>query len=150
MGVAGRVDVVVGNPPYLSQLAATTTRGGSSGHGGGPYADAAVEFLALAVRMLGPGGRLGLVLPQSILASRDAAAVRAAVDERAGIVWSWWSPDPVFDAQVLVCAIVAEVGAAGDAALDRRRHERPRRATSPVTRPRRHARRAGPADSELP
>ena len=36
----GRVDAVVGNPPYLSQLAAATTRGGSSGHGGGPYADA--------------------------------------------------------------------------------------------------------------
>ena len=105
------VDVVVGNPPYLSQLAATTTRGGASRHGGGPYADAAVEFLALAVRMLGPRGRLGLVLPQSILASRDAAAVRAEVDRRAGITWSWWSPAPVFDAQVLVCALVAEVGA---------------------------------------
>jgi len=105
------VDVVVGNPPYLSQLAARTTRGGASRHGGGPYADAAVEFLALAVRMLGPRGRLGLVLPQSILASRDAAAVRAEVDARAGIVWSWWSPAPVFDAQVLVCAIVAAVGA---------------------------------------
>ena len=106
------VDVVVGNPPYLSQLAAVTTRGGASRHGGGPYADAAVEFLALALRLVRPGGRLGLVLPQSILASRDAAPVRAAVDQRAGIVWSWWSPEPVFDARVLVCAIVAEVAAA--------------------------------------
>jgi mono/diheme cytochrome c family protein/SAM-dependent methyltransferase len=104
------VDVVVGNPPYLSQLATATTRGGASRHGGGPYADAAVEFLALAVRMLAPGGRLGLVLPQSILASRDAAGVRAEVDGRAGIVWSWWSDEAVFDAQVRVCAIVAEVG----------------------------------------
>ena len=75
---ARRVDVVVGNPPYLSQLAAATTRGGSSRHGGGPYADAAVEFLALAHRLARPdGGRIGLVLPQSILASRDAAPVRA-------------------------------------------------------------------------
>lgn len=105
-----RVDVVVGNPPYLSQLAAATTRGGASRHGGGPYADAAVEFLALAVRMLAPGGRLGLVLPQSILASRDAAGVREEVDRRAGLRWSWWSPEAVFDAQVLVCAVVAEVG----------------------------------------
>src|SRR6478735_6551639 len=43
-------DIVVGNPPFLSQMAASTSRGGASRHGGGPYADAAVEFLALAVR----------------------------------------------------------------------------------------------------
>jgi len=104
------VDVVVGNPPYLSQMAAATTRGGASRHGGGPYAEAAVEFLALAFRMLGPRGRLGLVLPQSIFASRDAADVRAELDRRAGLVWSWWSPRPVFDAQVVVCAIVAAIG----------------------------------------
>lgn len=107
-----RVDVVVGNPPYLSQLAAATTRGGASRHGGGPYADAAVEFMAIATGMLRPGGRFGLVLPQSVLASRDAVDVRTEIDRRAGIRWSWWSPDPVFDdAQVLVCAVVAEVGA---------------------------------------
>ena len=53
-------DVVVGNPPYLSQLAAATTRGGASRHGGGPYADAAAEFLALAVAPRRPaGGRVG-------------------------------------------------------------------------------------------
>ena len=102
-----QVDIVVGNPPYLSQLAAATTRGGASRHGGGPYADAAVEFLALAGRVVRPGsGRIGLVLPQSILASRDAAAVRAELDRRATMEWSWWSPRPVFDAQVLVCALV--------------------------------------------
>ncbi|MEX2626008.1 MAG: N-6 DNA methylase, partial [Ilumatobacteraceae bacterium] len=64
-------DVVVGNPPFLSQLAAGSTRGGSSRHGGGPYADAAAEFLALAVRLTRPGGRVGMVLPQSVLAARD-------------------------------------------------------------------------------
>lgn len=107
-----RFDVVVGNPPYLSQLAAATTRGGASRHGGGPYADAAAEFLALAVRLAAPrGGRVGLVLPQSILASRDAAAVRADVDRRAELVWSWWSPRRLFDAQVVVCALAFEVGA---------------------------------------
>jgi hypothetical protein len=110
--LAGRIDVVLGNPPYLSQLAAATTRGGSSRHGGGPYADAAVEFLALALRLARPeGGRIGLVLPQSILASRDAAPVRAELDRRATLVWSWWTPDRVFDAQVRVCALVAETSA---------------------------------------
>jgi SAM-dependent methyltransferase len=103
-----RFDIVLGNPPYLSQLAAATTRGGASRHGGGPYADAAVEFLALAVRLARPGGRIGVVLPQSVLASRDADSVRAATDEMAAITWSWWSPRPVFDAQVLVCALVLE------------------------------------------
>ena len=107
-----RFDVVVGNPPYLSQLATATTRGGASRHGGGPYADAAAEFLALAVRLTEPrGGRVGLVLPQSILASRDAAAVRADVDRRAELVWSWWSPQRLFDAQVVVCALAFELGA---------------------------------------
>jgi SAM-dependent methyltransferase len=104
-------DVVLGNPPYLSQLATTTTRGGASPHGGGPYADAAAEFLALAVRLANPdGGRVGLVLPQSILAARDAASVRSDVDRRAELIWSWWSPRHEFDAQVLVCALAFELG----------------------------------------
>jgi SAM-dependent methyltransferase len=106
-----RFDVVLGNPPYLSQMAAATSRGGASRHGGGPYADAAVEFLALAVRLARPGGRIGVVLPQSVLASRDAESVRVAADEAAAITWSWWSPRPVFAAQVFVCALVLERGA---------------------------------------
>ena len=83
---------MIGNPPFLSQMAASTTRGGSSRHGGGPYADAAVEFLALAAELVDPaGGRVALVLPQSLLASRDAAAIRGSIDERARMIWSWWS-----------------------------------------------------------
>jgi SAM-dependent methyltransferase len=106
---AGSADVVVGNPPFLSQLATATSRGGASGHGGGPYADAAAEFLALSVGAARrDGGRVGLVLPQSVLASRDAAPIRAEVDRLAAMRWSWWSPRPVFEAQVLVCALVFE------------------------------------------
>ncbi|MGE5209748.1 MAG: N-6 DNA methylase, partial [Acidobacteriota bacterium] len=79
-----RFDLVIGNPPFLSQLSAVTTRGGTSRHGGGPYADAAVEFLSLAAQLVDPdGGRLALVLPQSLLASRDAAPIRASIGERA-------------------------------------------------------------------
>ncbi|MET0325275.1 MAG: N-6 DNA methylase, partial [Ilumatobacteraceae bacterium] len=104
-----RFDVIVGNPPFLSQLATATTRGGASRHGGGPYADAAAEFVALAGRLARPaGGRIGLVLPQSILASRDAAVVRTELDRRATITWSWWSAGHVFEAQVHVCAITFE------------------------------------------
>jgi len=102
-----RFDIVVGNPPFLSQMAARTTRGGASRHGGGPYADAAVEFLALSIRLATPdGGRVALVLPQSIVASRDAGPVRAAIEDQADLVWSWWESDQRhFDAAVNVCAL---------------------------------------------
>ncbi len=102
-----RFDIVIGNPPFLSQMAADTTRGGSSRHGGGPYADAAVEFLALAVRLAAAdGGRVALVLPQSILAARDAGPVRRAVADQADLCWSWWEPrQQHFDASVNVCVL---------------------------------------------
>jgi len=113
-----RFDVVVGNPPFLNQLARATTRGGRSQFGGGPYADAAAEFLALAIRLARPGGRVGLVLPQSLLSARDTAAIRVAVDGAAALRWMWWSDTLMFDANVRVWAGVWEVG--GDRAPVRR------------------------------
>lgn len=101
-------DLVIGNPPFLSQLATATSRGGASRYGGGPYADAAAEFLALAVEVAAPGGRVALVLPQSILASRDADHVRAEVDRSTTLLWSWWSPERHFEAEVIVCALGVE------------------------------------------
>jgi hypothetical protein len=102
-----RFDIVIGNPPFLSQMAATTTRRGSSRHGGGPYADAAAEFLALSCELARPdGGRIGLVLPQSILGARDAGPVRDRVGAMAELDWSWWEArQQHFDASVNVCAI---------------------------------------------
>ncbi len=115
-----RFDVVVGNPPFLSQLATATTRGGRSRFGGGAYADAAAEFLALASGLARPdGGRAALVLPLSLLATRDARPIRAAVLERADPSWLWWSPTSVFDAQVRTCAI-AFVRPAGQRTVIRR------------------------------
>jgi SAM-dependent methyltransferase len=108
----GSFDAVVGNPPFLSQLSASTSRGGRSPFGGGPYADAAAEFLALALRLVRRGGRIGLVLPQSLLSSRDTAAIRAAVDDAAALRWMWWSDTHMFDAGVRVWAGVWEVGGA--------------------------------------
>lgn len=105
-------DVVVGNPPFLSQMAAATSRGGRSRHGGGPYADAAAEFLALAVRLARPdGGVVALVLPQSVLGARDAGPVRDAVGAEAELVCSWWQPDQdLFDASVNVCVLAFRRG----------------------------------------
>ncbi len=97
---------MVGNPPFLSQMAAATSRRGASRHGGGPYADAAVEFLSLAHALVTTdGGRFGLVLPQSILAARDGGDVRDRITATSNRIWSWWSPDRLFDAQVRVCAV---------------------------------------------
>lgn len=100
-------DVIIGNPPFLSQMASETTRGGSSRHGGGPYADAAVEFLALAHRLVSErDGVVALVLPQSILGVRDAAAVRRRIDTTAELAWWWWEPEQtVFEAKVNVCVL---------------------------------------------
>jgi SAM-dependent methyltransferase len=104
-------DAVVGNPPFLNQLAASTSRGGRSKFGGGPYADSAAEFLALAIRLTRPGGRVGLVLPLSMLSTRDVAAIREEVSHRAALRWMWWSTTKMFDANVRVWAGVWEVGA---------------------------------------
>jgi SAM-dependent methyltransferase len=94
-------DVVVGNPPFLGQMARRTSRGGRSAHGGGPYADTAALFLSLALRLARPdGGFVALVLPQSILATRDAGPIRAAVAADAALVDLWVAGEPMFDAAV--------------------------------------------------
>ena len=154
---AARFDVVVGNPPYLSQLAAATTRRRRQ-----PPRRRAVRRRRRRVprprrsRCVRPGGgRIGLVLPQSILASRDAAPVRAELD-RAG------------DDHVVVVVAAARVrrpGARVRARLrgsadarrrrpasrwSRRRDRRARRAGAAGAGDRRDARRPGPADGELP
>lgn len=106
-----RFDLVIGNPPFLSQLATATSRGGAGRRGGGPYADAAVQFLALGAELVDQdGGRLAMVLPQSVLSSRDAAPVRAAIDAVATMWWSSWTGERVFDAQVHTCVVAFEFG----------------------------------------
>ena len=108
-----RFDVVVGNPPFLSQMASATARIGRSAFGGGPYADAAADFLGLALQLARPkGGRVGLVLPVSLLTARDAGPVRAEAMRAAALHWFWSSREHVFDAMVRVCAIGFEVGGA--------------------------------------
>jgi len=104
-------DVVVGNPPFLNQLAAGTSRGGRSRWGGGAYADTAALFLALALHAARPdGGRVGLVLPHSILATRDTAPIRAAALADARLDALWWAGEAVFDAEVLTCVVAVVRG----------------------------------------
>ncbi|MBU6412993.1 MAG: N-6 DNA methylase [Planctomycetes bacterium] len=110
-------DVILGNPPFLSQLSASTTHDAARQawlkyrFGGlvGAYTDAAALFLALAVEHLAPGGKLGLVLPSSVLATRDCAAVRRFVAEETRIRSVWVNPARAFyGVNVLTCALVAE------------------------------------------
>lgn len=103
-----RFDVVVGNPPFLSQMATATARVGRSRFGGGPYADAAADFLAMSSRLVDDGGRVGLVLPLSILTARDAGPIRAEVDSVSALRWFWSSTSRMFDATVTTCAIGLE------------------------------------------
>jgi hypothetical protein len=107
VGWDGPYDVVVGNPPFLGQMAAATTRGGRSPIGGGTYADTAALFMALAVRLARPdGGRVGLVLPASLLATRDAQPIRRAVLADARLDGLWWAGTSLFDAAVDTCVVI--------------------------------------------
>jgi hypothetical protein len=106
----GPCDLLVANPPFISQMSAQTTRGGSSQHGGGPYADVAAEFCALALSVTSPDhGRIALILPQSLLTARDAGPIRARMDNLSRPLWDWHSDGLHFDAAVRICAIGREL-----------------------------------------
>lgn len=112
-------DAVVGNPPFLSRLATETASPPAAaaklnarfGDAAGVYTDPAALFLLLATELARDGGRIGLVLPQSVLAARDATVVRRRVLERAGIESIWIAGERVFDASVVVCAPTLRIGA---------------------------------------
>jgi hypothetical protein len=107
---------VVGNPPFQSQLGRATARSGADqrvlrgrfGAAVRAYTDTAWLFLLLGCELVRPGGRVVLVEPQSVVAARDAAAVRAAVDRQARLRDLWLDDDRVFSAAVRVCAPVLE------------------------------------------
>ncbi len=107
------VDLVVGNPPFLNQLAGRTARDPAHrataerllGRPGG-YADTSSLFLLAGLDLLDGAGVVCLLQPQSVLATRDTRAVRAAVRGRADLVELWGSDDTHFDASVRVCAPV--------------------------------------------
>ena len=108
----GRFDAVVGNPPFLNQLEQATVRRVPHRWEGvvGPYADTAFLFLLAALDLVGPGGRIALIQPQSLVASRDARAVRDTVQQRAALVGMWTCDEAVFDASVRVCAPILSAG----------------------------------------
>lgn len=110
----GGFDLVVGNPPFLSQLSQGTARDAaqrvaSAGRFGplGAYTDGAGLFLLAAAELTAPGGIVAMVQPQSLLAARDASAVRSRLLRDAELVGLWACEGTPFpDAAVHVCAPV--------------------------------------------
>ena len=117
----GPAGTVVGNPPFLGQLKAATTVDADRrvalqdryGDAVRPYTDPAWLFALAAVEQVVPGGRVALVQPQSFLAARDAASIRARIDARADLVHTVVASAGAFDAAVDVCAPVLRRRLAG-------------------------------------
>lgn len=111
-------DLVVGNPPFLGQLRTNTAAGEERrralrsrfGDAVRPYTDDAWLFLLAAVEAVAPGGAVALVQPSSLLAARDAGAVRRRVDGQATLVHTWIDDGSTFAAAVETCAPVLCVG----------------------------------------
>ena len=114
---AAGADLVVGNPPFLGQLARATARDRGAaarlqerfGAAAGGYVDTAALFLLAGCDLVRPGGRVVLVQPESVLGTRDGTGVREAVAARAALVGIWVAGEPAFAAGVDVCAAVLQV-----------------------------------------
>jgi hypothetical protein len=110
----GGFGAVVGNPPFQGQLGRTTARSDDDrralraryGDAVRAYTDTAWLFLLLGCELARPGGRVVLVEPRSVIAARDAAAVRAAVAQLADLQELWLDDTRLFSAAVRVCAPV--------------------------------------------
>ncbi len=117
MSDGAQTTLVIGNPPFATPLRGRvfppTAVEFREQHRDrfGPYADLAALHVAAAIDGLRIGDRLALVLPQSVVSSRDVQGLRAELDSRAPVVAAWATDELVFDANVRVWAPVFEVGA---------------------------------------
>lgn len=117
----GPAGAVVGNPPFLGQLRSATTVDATrraalhDRHGDAvrAYTDPAWLFALTAVEQVAPGGHVALVLPQSFLAARDAAAIRDRIDACADLIHTVVDDGRAFAAKVQVCAPVLRRRTAG-------------------------------------
>ena len=120
----GRVDVVVGNPPFQNQLGGATARTPSQraalvdrfGSAASGYVDIAALFQLACVELVAAGGVVTLIQPRSFLVARDAVAVRDELLARGRLEAVWLPGVAVFAANVDVCATV--IRRAGDPAVD--------------------------------
>jgi hypothetical protein len=111
------VDLVCGNPPFLSQLhqdtaldPAARARLSARWPQLGAYTDAAGLHLLAAIESVEAGGVVALLQPRSVLGSRDSEPVRDAVARCGSLVGLWSTPVSLFpDATVAVCLPVVRV-----------------------------------------
>ncbi|MEM9466049.1 MAG: N-6 DNA methylase [Actinomycetota bacterium] len=114
------VDVVVGNPPFLSQLRAGTARSddrrawlAERWPGVGRYVDDAMAFALASVDATRTGGAVVLIQPTSVLGATDAEPVRARLAETAPLAGLWVDRARRFAASVDTVAIVLRPGVRG-------------------------------------
>lgn len=115
-GATNGFDAVVGNPPFLGQLRASTVVSAADRERlryrfpglVAAYTDVAWLFLAAGLDLLADGGRMVLIQPQSVLAARDAGPVRDLVISTARLAGIWWDRSEVFAGHAEVCAPVVE------------------------------------------
>ncbi|MGB3412899.1 MAG: N-6 DNA methylase [Microthrixaceae bacterium] len=115
-------DVIVGNPPFLNQLRARTTRSAAvtaalrERFGAvGTYADTASLIMLGSVDLLADGGVATMIQPQSFLSSRDTTGVRDTLLESMSLLEVWSSDASFFDAAVRVCAVTVQAPKAASA-----------------------------------
>jgi hypothetical protein len=105
---------VVGNPPFQSQLASDTARSPDAvlppalEELRGAYTDTAALFLAHAVRIARPAGRVALLQPLSFLSARDTVKVRSWLQQHTDQVGHWLPETRLFAASVHVSAPILE------------------------------------------
>lgn len=112
-------DLIVGNPPFLGQLTADTSRDATRRERlrvafddvAGGYVDESGLFLHVALARMSPRGVVALVLPESLLATRDAQPIRAGADRCASMAVLWIDDGQSFAAAVDVVAPVFIEGA---------------------------------------
>lgn len=120
-------DVVVGNPPFLNQLGSGTARSVDRVKalrqrgliGKATYTDEASVFFVLGLQVAKDGGRVCMVQPQSVMATRGGAWMRDQVAAVGSLESVWVSNAHVFgDASVYTCAPCVLIGGVETGASD--------------------------------
>ena len=116
---SGGFDAVIGNPPFISPLAASGSRVTRKRHLckyvrgslGGPKADDSSYFLLLARDITKATGRFAHVLPDSFLSASDAADIRQELANKQDLAMIWRGDGTEFEASVTT--IIVSMASAG-------------------------------------
>lgn len=99
------VDLLIGNPPYLAAKNTDLSRYSRARQRG--QADSYLLFLDLALQAVRPGGWIGLVLPDPVLARANAAPERARLLQECSL-HHIWHLSGVFAAEVGAAVLIGQ------------------------------------------